>query len=457
MQLRINRRKFIKGTVGTAVMLPVLNRKLAAMAASDLQPGQKCLLRFAQISDTHIGDVGHPARDQAIGGIFSFFYERPQDVWGPRILDATIRSINERDLEQKLDFCIATGDLIDMSMRTEIDWFVRIADGDQGLAMSAPMLPLTPEGFKVPWYACLGNHDVLLFGSFGGSIVEKIIENDVEEYGVEMIRTPQWIGRVRESGNELGLDNQNSANDGYYSFVSGGSVLNIVLNTTTDNWLEGMFGEFQAENRRRIGRIKRWSVSDAMAERRIRYEYGRWLKRKGFASVAGSKSDPLVSIGDSGTLDQAQHEWLVQQIEGNPDKLILIYSHHASCNFSELHGNLSGPQLDATLSQYDNVIAHICGHSHCNRIETVGQYYRIRTSSLIEAPQEWREIEIILNGDSTGILRCRMHQHGLSEALEVASNHWRAAGSLAVNSGSDDDREVDLPFVIPGPVLENLL
>ncbi len=143
------------------------------------------------------------------------------------------------------------------------------------------------------------------------------------------------------------------------------------------------------------------------------------------------------------------------EIEDNPDKLCLIFSHHGPRSFLDDTENVPADELRATLALYENVIAHINGHTYENHIEAVkddngGGDWDINTCAIIDWPQEWRRIAIWDNGDGTGVIKCRMFQHEDRESLDDPDANYET------REGGPEDREVDLDFEIPEQVAENI-
>ena len=82
------------------------------------------------------------------------------------------------------------------------------------------------------------------------------------------------------------------------------------------------------------------------------------------------------------------------------DELVMIVTHHPSSDFLPIMGSeLSTAAFHALLSRYPNVIAHLAGHSHRNRVWDRGGYVEFETSAIIDYPQQGRMIEIWRDGD----------------------------------------------------------
>jgi hypothetical protein len=132
----------------------------------------------------------------------------------------------------------------------------------------------------------------------------------------------------------------------------------------------------------------------------------------------------------AGSIDQEQFAWLGRRlvvrssryhdaggnvIQGDDeDRLIVIVSHHPLDRLNNPLADPSGeprvqgPELEALLHRFPNVIAHVTGHSHANRITPRpdplrggGSYWEITTTSPVSFPMQGRLLEIADNGDGT--------------------------------------------------------
>jgi hypothetical protein len=102
-----------------------------------------------------------------------------------------------------------------------------------------------------------------------------------------------------------------------------------------------------------------------------------------------------------------------QQTTANPDRLIVVVSHHGVGQMDNpfpgtdpADQRFRGPQLEAMLQRFPNVVLHIAGHSLRNAINLRSPpggsgYWEITTGSSLEAPMQGRLIEIIDNRDGT--------------------------------------------------------
>jgi|GEM_PF-737987 len=443
---KITRRKFLKIT-GSGSALLVFSNPLKILsniftsnviARNDLDISPDIsnatgynfkILDFAQVSDIHIVDEGNqlraeelkvnPLRSIDLGQLLDEkipTVSREQDTWTCVGWDSTIRSINKEHEGEPMAFVMATGDHTDTDLENELKWCIEIADGELGgYRENYDLEPVDPKGLDLPWYVALGNHDVIYEGSIANHIVAPLIEHlscsaedlSYQDETIEIYKrsspAPWW---------------PEDAEDGYYSFDPSPYIHCIVLNT---------------------------------------------------ANYDADDGDLIDRAGDlsKGTLNQAQFEWMKAEIEDNPAKFCLIFSHHGPRSFRPFNEfqrrfgkNIPPEEFRETLASYENVIAHINGHTHENHIEAVedgngGGYWDINTCSIIDWPQEWRRIAIWDNGDGTGVIKCHMFQHEDSDCLRVAENDPDA--NHETREGRPEDRDVELDFAIPGGVAGNII
>jgi hypothetical protein len=388
------------------------------------------LLHFANMSDIHIVDDTNPLRIENIRLMGNGLYDlgaldaliqpisRDQDRYSARIWDAVIRSVNETDGDAPLAFAMITGDHTDTGLKKELEWFIGITDGVVPASLGDAIFAgnaeeVNPVGINVPWYVAVGNHDVEYQGTFNN---EAVMDQLLQPFGDtdDLIHLRSLVDLYKTSVSKPwwhGLDNQPAVmladSYGYYGFDAGEIIHVIVLNTAIYNF-EGSYPK---------------------------------------ETLAG------------GCLDATQYEWMVGEIEANRDRLCIVISHHSPTDgFSDSQSDITADELMKTLCRYDNVIAHINGHSHVNKVEPVqydglpGGYWNINTCSILEWPQEWRDITVEDNGDGTGTLSCRMVRHGDKECLDVASGD--ADARKKKREGDRKDRNTALKFHIP-PAVKN--
>jgi 3',5'-cyclic AMP phosphodiesterase CpdA len=387
-------------------------------------------VRFAQFTDVHIVDDANPLRFENLPmgsstradlDPYMQSISREQDRYSARIWDAVVRSINAKNAMDTIDFALFTGDATDTGIKTELRWFIEIADGIKSASLQSAidagtMQDVTPAGLDIPWYAAVGNHDVEYQGTLNGLIMTRALLSSAGDTG-DLCRLPDAVDLYADSLTDPlwhGFDNQPAIaldhSYGYYSFNPSDLVHCIVLDTAIYN------------------------------------------------PGVGFSVDTLAG----GTLDRVQYDWMVSDIKANANRVCIIISHHSALgSFDDRHSQISSAKLRKTLCSYENVIAHVNGHSHVNRISAVmynglpGGYWNINTSSVIEWPQEWRDITVRDNGDGTGTITCLMVQHTDTVSLDVAESDPDA--QKTAREGEAQDRNVELTFRIPLAVKDYIL
>ncbi|MFA5504759.1 MAG: hypothetical protein WC314_17245 [Vulcanimicrobiota bacterium] len=101
---------------------------------------------------------------------------------------------------------------------------------------------------------------------------------------------------------------------------------------------------------------------------------------------------------------------------GNPDSLVILFSHHNSWTMHNTYSDPSvpgadGPRLDGAtfvqriVERYPNVVAWVNGHTHANTIVAHrgphGGFWEVNAASHLDFPQQSRTLELVSNGDGT--------------------------------------------------------
>jgi hypothetical protein len=205
--------------------------------------------------------------------------------------------------------------------------------------------------------------------------------------------------------------------------------------------------------------------------------------------------DTVNRSGDyQGSIGAAQLAWLEQRLievharyrdeqgravtTGNADRLVVICAHHGLASLTNDRAapeeeddlpRVLGPQVEALLHRFPNVVLLIDGHTHRNRVRphphpdgAGAGFWEVTTSSLMDWPGQARLIELVDNGDGTLSAFCTMVDHNAPAdsrdamgLLRLAAIHRELAandphaGIAAGKHGQPEDRNVEL--VIPAP------
>ena len=401
------------------------------------QPGRATrrspLVSFVQMTDVHVVDAQSPARLEA-GEAVSGSASRPQETMAAHVAEAMVRELNEIGAGpvtgRPFDLAIQTGDNSDNSQWNEIRWNIDVLDGEvvtpdsgdpsryEGVQDDDPAFydevfwhphgtpeglrkdlyrrkygfptvpglldkvrqPFQATGLAFPWYAAFGNHDQLAQGNFPhpaanlrsptGTLknTSKGIRTVTADPNRRFVSRSEWVAEhFTTSGLPEGhgfTQSNLDADTGYYYFDEG-SVRFVAMDTVN--------------------------------------EHG----------------------GDDGSMGQTQFTWLKDLLVATTDKVVILYSHHASWTMDndrvgpdgEPGPRVLGEELVAELLKHDHVIAWVNGHTHDNNVRAHvrdgggGGFWEINTVSHIDWPQQSRVIEVVDNEDGTLSIFTTMVDH----------------------------------------------
>ena len=296
-----------------------------------------------------------------------------------------------------------------------------------------------PEAIRYPWYTVLGNHDVLAQGSVVPSDGAKAIALGQEK-----------IMAVGEGAREEVCSDP-------ASLLAPGSSESILSDPET-----AVEDVAQDRDRRLLSR-KEW-VEQHFQTADSPGPAGHGLnadnRKSGTAYYAADLGAVTLVVLDtvnpggfsSGSIDGAQFAWLEQELtarssayfdaadnpqtSGNADRLIMVASNHGldtlNNPFPDPAANeerFRGPQLEALLQRFPNVILHLTGHTLEHRIKPRPHaedrsrgYWEVSTASPLDYPMQGRLVDISDNGDGT---------------ISVFSTVYDTAASL--NPGDSED------------------
>ncbi len=515
-----------------AAPYPQLVREELAAAQSGRDGRRVGLASIVHLTDVHLVDAQSPSRVEfvdrlasPVGGGF-----RPQEAMCTQVGSAMVQRINTVATGpvtgRAFDVAVSTGDNIDNQQRNELDWFVQMLDGgtivpDSGLigtyegvqdddvglgyynnywhpdappgsnpadsykvGFGFPELPgllgaaiasHDSPGLGIPWYSSYGNHDGLLQGNAPGELPGSA--------PFDLIST----GTVKVTGVGTSFDPSDaqstitSALDPA-AISSGGALFRTVTAdesraaATVEDWIRR-----HLDSPASPGPVGHGYSEDMIASRRLYYTF------PVSESVLGISMDTVNHGGYAeGSLGDAQLAWIEQQLTSNPDRLVVLFSHH---NLFTLENPFPDPfdpgearrgfdVLREMLTRFPNVIAWVNGHSHVNRITPVadpsgqtGGFWEISTAAHIDWPEQARLIEIADNRDGTLSIFGTLIEHASPASVELTNPSAATPTQLAslsrelaanepqvdVNAlGEPGARNVELligsPFdVTPGP------
>lgn len=406
-------------------------------------------IRFAHISDIHITDEESPARALRFDGLIASSW-RPQEAYAVAIFDATLQAINRRHSDgaavgRPVDFVLMTGDLTDLGQYNEFQWFLQTVDGewvqpDSGIPDGAfrpidptlnPKLPYRASGLNpdIPWYAVIGNHDLLATGNFP---IRRTAADPLlwDAPLLKPVAIAFGLWRLTPRRNALlPTDNQSPAiilgsqdvadpvtmtlslndlragpivPDPDRHFMSRAMIINALFATKTQPPGHG----FSPENLERdVGRYTFRPIPEVPLR---------------FIVMDTVAPDPYYGLPLSfGVLTREQFESFVkpsvEEAKKNGEFVILV-SHHPIRDFILPYpGSVKPYEIRAYLTKQPHIIAQIAGHSHVNRIQQVPgkyPYIELETGSIIDMPQAGRLLDVYWDSTDKAIfLASTMFDH----------------------------------------------
>jgi metallophosphoesterase (TIGR03767 family) len=509
----------------------LVRNELARRAAT--KGHRRSLLNFVHLTDIHLCDAQSPARVEFFdrysdGPCASIPFNaafRAQETMSLHVLEAMnrrIRAVRRSPVTgAPIAFAMCTGDNVDNEQFNELRWFIDMMDGGRtvtpnsgghtyegvqlsawgdeeywhpdagvadkwkrqygfpeypGLLVSA-LRPFRASGVGVPWYQTFGNHDGLLQGNAPRNpIFEAIAVGGLKVEGAPPGLDPCAMFEILRS-------NPAALFAGPARPVTPDPLRRVVRRS-----------EYIEEHFRTTG--KPFGHGFTATNRADGTAYYAIDQHPRFRLIALDTVNPG-GYAD-GSIGQAQFDWLEQRLQevhssyvdagggtvqtGNPDKLVLLFSHHG---LRSLNNPLAVPdpfepgandlprvmsdEIETMLHRYPNVIAWVDGHTHNNIIDPrpggSGGFWDIGTAAHCDWICQSRLIEVLDNADGTLSIACTMIDHaapavpgGSDPVLRHASIHRELAandyqlGFASDGPGTPQDRNVELVIKAPFPV-----
>ena len=421
------------GVLGSAGCERDTGLLLPARESGDTIPdGFELVARIAHISDTHVVDTLSPARFAQAAAITPSAW-RPYEAYSTQLVDGILRTVNRIHASGRtIDFCVHTGDACDNVQTNELGWWLGLIDGktvkplsgpDDRTADARPEPALDPyaafeaQGLyqrvrhgdrpSIPWYTVFGNHDVYsigVFPIFEGADGQRTAPLPAD--GRPGLLLPVRLDPIAA----VAYGNVTPAEPGppgvfnpprpiepnpARAYFSKAEFVRALFETVTLPLGHGFLDSADARG---------WtSVSPVAGLRLIRLD----------------TTDQAVkwpgALCSEGALSRAQLGFLRDELEAATTRgeLVIVISHHPSEALIPLWGSEVTPdELRGTLNQYPNVLLHLAGHMHRNRVTERGGYIEIETCSTLDLPQEGRLIEVWRDpGDGRVLVKYEMFSH----------------------------------------------
>lgn len=398
------------------------------------------IARIAHVTDAQVVDEESPGRFTPADSLIPTAW-RPQDSYSTQLFDGLIRAVNRRqEIGDTIDFLIHTGDAIENAQSNELDWFLTCMDGglveplsglDDRSPEDVPPPELDPhhsfhaqglyqqdihgQAPSIPWYAVVGNHDRYGIGVF--PIFDSPDGRRIAPFPLSIVRPgivfPQWLdpegeltyGRITPAHPGppplLNLPETTSANS-ERRYLTKAELISAHFDTASEPLGHG----FSASE----SPLTWYSASPVEGVRLIVLD-------------TSIRSDPIPgAIYSEGILTQDQLTFLDAKIQEAEEsgEVVVLATHHPSPSI-EIPG--VGPNaLVNVLQNSSNVVLHLAGHTHRNRVILRETYVEMETSSVIDFPHEGRLVEVWRNREDGSIeLRYEMIG-GDEETLGTGNN-----------------------------------
>ncbi len=347
---------------------------------ADLAPGfeegaeRRSVAWIWQAADPQVIDEESPIRLSAVSELY-----RPQGHLSPHAWEAHVRTAARvESISRPFDFALVAGDLTDGGQRNELDMVLTalvggVVDPDSGADDDTSFnIPFHSVGLTAPWYAAVGNHDVLYIGGFAmvtDELREAAVDDDIYYFGV----FPNGFRDGSSEGAELVTEGKTPADPDRVPLR-----LDEYLQTLEDH-----------------GHVP--TTTGYYTERPVPDVPLRLL----VLNTVDDQADAL-GLGAQGHIDEVQFAWLSETLDqaAADGELVLVMSHHRAKDLGNL-SPVSEEQLVQALT-HEAVILHVTGHGHTNTDHLHpgdAGYYELMLASTLDFPIQSRVLELVDEGN----------------------------------------------------------
>ena len=422
--------------------------------------GARSLAALIHMSDLHICDAQSPSRveyfdryadpDSVIAEEIGYVgVYRAHEMLTAQVLASAVASVNAIETGPSgapIAAVVITGDTIDNAQRNELRWYTTLLDGGSIVPSSGepsrwegvggiddpderywhpeggaddrprrlhgfPTIPgffdavqrsISSPGLRQEWLAIHGNHDALLQG---------VTPPDAE---VEALTTGDR--RILSAGD--GADVKQLLLD--FSPI-GPATFPLVPGSPTTS--------VTADPERAFLAPGDYAAAHIACGHGHGFTDDNVGKRNAYWSRILNDDVMLVALdtvnrhgGWHGCVDRTQMAWLREVLSAS-DRYVIVMSHHPLETL--VNGHTVGEpapaladEVEALLQEFPKVVLWLAGHTHRHQISYHGHsrahgFWHVRTSSLIDWPQQSRVVELLEDGDALGIATYVFDHHGV--------------------------------------------